>query len=50
MVLEMSTAAGVQLVAPANKKAEEAKGEKFEDEEIETIGKKGTEVELFILK
>ena len=36
-------AADGQLVAAANKKAEEAKNEKVEAEEVETIGKKGAE-------
>ena len=38
-------AADGQLVAAANKKAEGAKTKKVESEEVETIGKKGAEVE-----
>ena len=39
-----------QLVAAANRKAEEAKTEKVETEEVETIGKKGAEVEPLDVK
>ena len=38
------------VAAAASKKAEEAKTDKFESEDIETIGKKGAEYEPFEVK